>query len=88
METIIEALNGYINHLFWQYNKTVKAIKYDNKIVIVKPQVKEYLEYLAIYLEPLPPYMQALNSTGKRLGGMVKEKIIAIHQSSKLPTVL
>ena len=37
IETIIKALNGYINHLFWQYNKTVKAIEYDNEIVIVKP---------------------------------------------------
>ena len=57
METIIEALNGHINYLFRQYNKIVKAIEYDNKIVIVKPRVKEYLERLAIRLEPLPPYM-------------------------------
>ena len=50
-------LSGYINYLFRQYNKIVKAIKYNNGIVIVKPRVKEYLERLIIRLEPLPPYI-------------------------------
>ena len=87
-ETIIEALNGHINHLFRQHNKTVKAIECDNEIVTVKPRVKEHLERLAIRLEPSPPYTQALNGAGERSGGMVKEKIIAMRQSSKLPTAL
>ena len=66
----------------------VKAFEADNEINTVKPRVKQWIEERHIKLEPSPPHTQALNGGAERSGGVVKEKINAMRDSSKLPASL
>jgi hypothetical protein len=81
-ESIIAALASFLGMMERQFGIKIKAFEADNEIITVKPPVKEWIEERHIRLEPSPPHTQALNGAGERSGGVVKEKINAMRDSS------
>ena len=80
------------DHLFGilkrQYNLEPKVIEADNEIFTVKPGVCTHLESQHIKIDPSAPYTQAQNRGAERSGGVLKDKIRAMHAGARLPTQL
>ena len=60
-------------------------MKMDRELYTQKLEVRRFLEQQRIRVEPSPPYTQALNGSGERSGSVIKQKIIAMENSSNLP---
>lgn len=86
--SIITAFKWFLGMLELQHRKLVRTVECDNEITTVKPAVARYLQEKFIKIEPSPPHTQALNGAAERSGGAIKQKIIAMRESSKLPISL
>jgi hypothetical protein len=87
-DTVIAALDNLIGMLERQYEVKVKVVESDNEIISKLPGVKRYLESRHIRTEPSPADTQALNGAAERAWRTIKEQIIAMRDSSKLPNAL
>jgi hypothetical protein len=75
----------FFDYLKQQYKIELKIIKIDKKLYIQKSEIKRFLKQQHfIQIESSPLYIQALNESGKRLRGVIKQKIIAMKSSSNL----
>jgi hypothetical protein len=87
-DTVIAALDNLIRMLERQYEAKVKVVESDNEIISKLPGVKRYLESRHIRTEPSPADTQALNGGAERAWRTIKEQIIAMRDSLKLPNAL
>jgi transposase InsO family protein len=88
-EAIIQVLTVFFGYLKRQFKIEPKVMEMDGELFSQKPEVRRFLEQQQFMrVEPSPPYTQALNSSGERLGGVIKQKIIAMESSSTLPKEL
>jgi hypothetical protein len=87
-DAVIAALDNLIGMLERQYEIKVKVVESDNEIISKLPGVKSYLESRHIRTEPSPADTQALNGGAERAWRTIKEQIIAMRDSSKLPNAL
>ncbi len=87
-ETIMKVLTYFFDFLKRQYKIEPKVMEMDGELYTQKPEVKRFLEQQSMRVEPSPPYTQALNGSGERSGGVIKQKIIAMGSSSNLPKEL
>jgi hypothetical protein len=58
-ESIIMFLGTIVRFLKKQYNITVRIIKYDGEITMMKPEVARWCTTKSIWLEPSAPNTQA-----------------------------
>ncbi len=63
-------------------------MKMNEKLYTQKSAVRRFLEQQGMRVKPSSLYTQALNGSGERSEGVIKQKIIAMESSSNLPKEL
>jgi hypothetical protein len=83
-KSIIKALSTFILFLKNHYNISVKTIKADNEITIVKPEVERWLANQGTIVEPSAPNTQVQNGGAECSGSVNKEKARAMRLDANL----
>jgi hypothetical protein len=84
-KTIQAAMTEFLAHMDRQFDIKPKAVECDNE---VKKTIKTFLRRQGIKVEPSAPHTPSQNGVAERTARHLKEKVLAMRTSSKLPTHL